>query len=233
MKSAREVELGPPPAGRGRLARAWYAALWCLCWAASKVWFRFRYRGGPQVPSTGPVMLLANHQSNLDPVLVGIACSRQLRYLAKQSLFFWPLSWLIRSLGAVPLDLSGSALSGMRTTLRLLKQGEAVLVFPEGSRTPDGTLQPLKPGFCPLARRSRATLVPVGLDGAFAALPAQAWFPRPARIALAIGPPIPFDQYESLSDEQLMALVAERIASLQPASASSRRPDQRGGASAC
>jgi 1-acyl-sn-glycerol-3-phosphate acyltransferase len=186
-------------------------------------WFRFQYSGRRHVPKSGPIILLSNHQSNLDPVLVGVACPRQLRYLAKKSLFFWPFSWWIRALGAVPLDLQGSALSGLKTMLRLLKQGDGVMVFPEGTRTPDGRIQPLMAGFCPLARRSGATIVPVAIDGAFAALRAGARFPRPEPITLQIGPPILPDQIAQLSDEQLVKLATERIAALLAAP----RPDPR------
>src|SRR6476660_2918083 len=145
----------------------WYAMLWCPCYAISQVWFRFQFRGKGHVPVEGPVLLVATDSSNLDPVLVGIACPRQLKYLARQGLFFWPFSLWIRSLGAVPIDQERSALSGIRTTLELLKQQNAVLIFPEGSRTSDGKLDVLMPGFCMLARRSGATIVPVGIDGAY------------------------------------------------------------------
>ena len=112
----------------------WYAMLWCPCYAISQVWFRFQFSGKGYVPVEGPVLLVSNHQSNLDPVLVGIACPRQLKYLARIGLFFWPFSLWIRSLGAVPIDRERGALGGIRTTLELLKKRNAVLVFPEGSR---------------------------------------------------------------------------------------------------
>ena len=101
-------------------------------------------------------------------------------------MFFFPFNLWIRALGAVPIDRERGALAGIRKTLELLKQDNAVLVFPEGSRTLDGELQPMLPGFCLLARRSRATIVPVAIDGAFPALPRGAVFVRPHRIALAI-----------------------------------------------
>ena len=78
-------------------ARLWYGTLWCPCWAISQVWFRYRYFGRTNVPTSGPVLLVANHQSHLDPVLVGLACPRQLKYLARHDLFFWPFSWWIRA----------------------------------------------------------------------------------------------------------------------------------------
>src|SRR5687767_8549277 len=74
------------------IARLWYAVLWCPCWVISQIWFHYRYVGRSHVPKTGPVLLVSNHQSHLDPVLVGIACPRQLKFLARHDLFFWPLS---------------------------------------------------------------------------------------------------------------------------------------------
>ena len=189
----------------------WYAMLWCPCFAISQVWFRYRFAGRSFVPLEGPVLLVSNHQSNLDPVLVGLACPRQLKYLARQGLFFWPFSLWIRSLGAVPIDRERGVLSGIRITLDLLKQGNAVLVFPEGSRTPDGKLHELLSGFCLLARRSGAAVVPVGLDGAFDALPRGGVFPRPADIKLAIAPPIMPKQVKEMTDQQLVELVRQRI----------------------
>ncbi len=185
--------------------------LWCPCYAISQVWFRFKFSGKGYVPVEGPVLLVSNHQSNLDPVLVGIACPRQLKYLARIGLFFWPFSVWIRSLGAVPIDRERGALSGIRTTLQLLKQQNAVLVFPEGSRTEDGKLDVMLPGFCLLARRSAATIVPVGIDGAFDALPRGAIFARPHAIHLAFAPPISKQQAAQLTDEQLTTLVEQRI----------------------
>lgn len=196
---------------RSWLGRLWYAVLWCPCWAIALVAFRFRSTGREHVPATGPVLLVSNHQSHLDPVLVGIACPRQMRFLARHTLFFWPLSWLIRSLGAVPIDRE-RGLGGIKATLKLLGIGEAVLAFPEGTRSRDGRLQPLLPGFCALARRSGATIVPVAIDGAYAAMPRGSRFPRPCPIRLAFAPPVSPTELESLDDTQLVELVTRRIA---------------------
>src|SRR3954470_9036213 len=189
----------------------WYAMLWCPCYAISQVWFRFKFSGKGYVPVEGPVLLVSNHQSNLDPVLVGIACPRQLKYLARQGLFFWPFSLWIRSLGAVAIDREKGALAGIRTTLQLLKEGEAVLVFPEGSRTPDGKLHALLSGFCLLARRSKATIVPCGIEGAFDALPRGSAFPRLAPIRLEFEKPISPKEVAEMTDQELVAAVRRRI----------------------
>ena len=196
---------------RNFIAWLWYAILWCPCYAFSQVMFRFRFSGKSHVPLSGPVLLVSNHQSNLDPVLVGLACPRQLKYLARIGLFFFPFSLWIRALGAVPIDRERGALAGIRATLAQLKEGNAVLIFPEGSRTPDGHLHEMLPGTSLLARRSRATIVPLALEGAFQALPRGAMFVRPHTIGLTFGPPITPQQYEQLSDKQLTELVNQRI----------------------
>lgn len=193
-----------------RLARLWYTSLYGPCFAISKVLFGYRFAGRQHVPLEGPVLIVANHQSNLDPVLIGLASPRQLRFFARVGLFFWPFSWWIRALGAVPIDRE-NAIGGIKTTLKLLKQGEAVVVFPEGSRTFDGEMAEMLPGFCVLARRSGATIVPVAIDGAFTALRRGTFLPRLAHITLLICPPITPREFSALSDDQLTWLVVERI----------------------
>ncbi len=165
------------------IAWLWYAILWCPCYALSQTFFRYRFSGKSQIPFTGPLLVVSNHQSNLDPVLVGLASPRQLKYLARIGLFFFPFNLWIRALGAVPIDRERGALAGIRKTLELLKAGNAVLVFPEGSRTPDGELHEMLPGFVLLARRSGATIVPAALDGAFAALPRGMFLCGPTQFA--------------------------------------------------
>ncbi|HEX3598721.1 MAG TPA: lysophospholipid acyltransferase family protein, partial [Lacipirellulaceae bacterium] len=122
-----------------------------------------------------------------------------------------PFNHWIRALGAFPIDQDGSALAGIRATLGLLKENNAVLVFPEGSRSPDGQLHKMLSGFCILARRSQATIVPLALEGAFAALPRGAILVKPHSICLKFTNPITPAQFQKLTDAQLTNLVAERI----------------------
>jgi 1-acyl-sn-glycerol-3-phosphate acyltransferase len=172
--------------------------------------FHFRCAGRQHVPLQGPVLIVSNHQSNLDPVLIGLACPRQLKFFARVGLFFWPFSWWIRALGAVPIDRE-NAIGGIKTTLKLLKHGEAVVVFPEGSRTYDGKMNEMLPGFCMLARRSGAAIVPVAIDGAFEALPRRTAVPRLAEITLVICPRLTPQEVADQSDDQLTDLVVKRI----------------------
>jgi 1-acyl-sn-glycerol-3-phosphate acyltransferase len=208
-------ETPPPdaaPRGRSLLNRFLYAVMWCVCWAFTKLLFRFRATGRSNVPMEGPVLLVSNHQSHLDPVLIGVAAPRPTGALARKSLFFWPLSWLIRTLGAVPVDLEGSAVSGIKAILGMLRANEAVIVFPEGTRTYDGQLQPLLPGFCAIARRAKATIVPTSIDGAFTALPRGKVLPRLRPIRLTFGTPITPAEIAEKSDDALLEIIAGQIA---------------------
>jgi 1-acyl-sn-glycerol-3-phosphate acyltransferase len=174
--------------------------------------FLMRCRGRERIPAHGGTLVCSNHQSFFDPVLVGLGFNRQLNYLARETLFrFAPFRWLIEFLDAIPIDREGLGLAGLKETLRRLKRGEMVLIFPEGTRTRDGDVQDFKPGFVALARRSKAWLLPVGLDGAYAAWPRNAAFPRLSRIHVCIGEPIAPEQAASLSDDELIGELARRI----------------------
>ncbi|HEY2415498.1 MAG TPA: lysophospholipid acyltransferase family protein [Pirellulaceae bacterium] len=200
--------------GRQFADRCWYTLIWCHCWVFARVWFRLRTVGRSHVPATGPVMVVSNHQSHLDPVLLGVSCPRQLRAMARKSLFFWPLGWLIRSLGAVPVDRGGRGISGIKAILKMLSDQDAVIVFAEGTRTHDGQLQAFQSGFAALARRSGATIVPTAISGAYEAMPRGRIWPSPRPVAVAYGAPIAGAEIDDRSDEQLVELVHVRIAAM-------------------
>ena len=189
-----------------------YDVLQVLARMAAVGLFRLRVEGRENWPATGGGLVCANHQSYFDPPLVGLACPRRMNYLARDSLFRVPvLGQLIAFFDAIPIDREGGGLAGLKETLRRLKAQELVLIFPEGTRSRDGEVAPLKPGFIAVARRSRAPLVPVALDGAFQAWPRTAWFPRLTRLAVVIGPPIRADDFETLSDDELLAELEQRM----------------------
>ena len=189
--------------------------------------FRIRCRGREHVPATGGGLVLSNHQSHLDPVLIGLACDRRLNYLARQTLFrFAPFRWLINSLDAIPLDREGLGIGGIKETLKRLKREELVLMFPEGTRTRDGEVGKLKPGFCALARRANVPLVPVAIEGAFNAWPRSQPLPLPAAIHIQFGAPLLPADIAPLDDTQLLAEVDRRIRACHTLARQSReRPD--------
>ncbi len=209
---------------RTLIRRLWYRLLQWVMTVVCALLFRLRVRGREQVPQAGGVLILSSHQSHLDPILVGVACRRQASFLARETLFhFAPLAWLIRSLNAIPIDREGSGLGGLKETLRRLKRGEVMVIFPEGTRTVDGQVGALKPGFTSLVRRAKVPIVPMAIEGAFRAWPRQRRVPRPARIAIQIGAPVLPEQIAGLDDEQLVRLVTARIVDCQRQAVDSMR----------
>ncbi len=183
--------------------------------------FSLRKQGWKNIPRKGPVLLVANHQSFLDPIAVGLTACRELSYLARKSLFKKPfLDIYLKSVGCCPVDLEGVAKEGIRSTLDLLSKGRAVLVFPEGTRSEDGLMQDLKPGIQLLIRKSNAIVVPVGIAGAHEALSRDNFWPtlcpifmdgNRGSIGISIGAPIDAKVLADLPREDSLKLLQDSI----------------------
>lgn len=183
--------------------------------------FSLRKQGWKNIPRKGPVLLVANHQSFLDPIAVGLTACRELSYLARKSLFKKPfLDIYLKSVGCCPVDLEGVAKEGIRSTLDLLSNGRAVLVFPEGTRSEDGLMQNLKPGIQLLIRKSNAIVVPVGIAGAHVALSRDNFWPtlcpifmdgNRGSIGISIGAPIDAKVLADLPREDSLKLLQDSI----------------------
>jgi 1-acyl-sn-glycerol-3-phosphate acyltransferase len=192
--------------------RVWYEFLRVLCRVLGVAVFRIRVFGREHVPESGGVLVVSNHQSHLDPILVGLACDRRLNYVARDTLFrFAPLAWLMMSCDAIPLDREGTGLGGLKESLRRLKDEEMLVIFPEGTRTRDGEVAALKSGFVALARRAKAPLLPVALDGAFESWPRGNLLPQPAVIHIRFAAPLAAEAMSKMSDEELLSEVSCRI----------------------
>jgi 1-acyl-sn-glycerol-3-phosphate acyltransferase len=172
--------------------------------------------GVEHVPRRGGVVLAANHQSFLDPPLVGAALSRQLYFMARRSLFDVPLLGpLIRAVHSFPVERDGADLGAMRKAIRILRAGGGVLLFPEGTRTPDGEVKTFKAGFALLASRARVPIVPAALHGAFEAWPRHRAFPTPGRrISVAYGEALPAPDRDKAACRAAAAEVQRRVAEL-------------------
>jgi 1-acyl-sn-glycerol-3-phosphate acyltransferase len=197
-------------------AVGYWTTFWTLTlgWGA-RAWNRER------VPAEGPMLLVSNHVSHFDPPLVGMSVGRPCTYLARKGLFEVPgLGWLIRRLGAVPIDREAGK-DGLMAVLRLLEEGRRVVMFPEGTRSPDGTFQPLKPGVALLVKKARCPVVPVGVAGAYDAWPRSQKLPVPAllgalgparRIGVNFGEPIPAGHFAAMDRGAILAELQGRIA---------------------
>jgi 1-acyl-sn-glycerol-3-phosphate acyltransferase len=204
--------------------RLWYGFLHIVCRLLATLLFQIRVTGREWVPYDGGVMVLSNHQSHFDPVLIGLACDRRLNYLARDTLFrFTPFRWLIQSLDAIPIDREGMGLAGLKETLRRLKAGELVLIFPEGTRTRDGEVAPLKPGFSALAKRANVPLLPVAIEGAYHAWPRRHLLPRMATIHIQFGEPLSPEFAAAYDERQLVTEVERRIRACHAAARQSRK----------
>ncbi len=183
-----------PIARRPLLQRGFYWSIWALAMLALTLLFRMRRYHLDRIPSKGAVLLVANHQSHFDPPLVGLCVrGRQYRPLARESLFRnGVFGAIIRWLNAVPLRDNEGDLGAMRTVIDLLRQGEPVCIFPEGSRTPDGAMHEFKRGVTVAIKRADCVVVPMAVEGAFDAFPRHRKLPRlwGGRIAIMAGSPI-------------------------------------------
>jgi 1-acyl-sn-glycerol-3-phosphate acyltransferase len=211
------------------LAQRWvYAWVRLFARITGSLFFGVRVEGRHLFPAQGAALICANHQSYFDPALVGLACDRRLNYLARASLFKVPLlGHFIYYLDAIPIDREGTGLAGLKETLKRLKRGEMVLIFPEGTRCSDGEVAPLKAGFSSLARRSKAALVPIGIDGAFQAWPRTRPLPSLERIHIVIGEPLGPAEIAGMSDEELVAELERRIRACHASAREGRRRSRR------
>ena len=209
--------------------RLLYSLLQHLLQLVGVVGYGIRHAGRENIPASGGVLVVSNHQSHFDPPFVGMGVPRRMNYLARDTLFgFAPFGWLIHSLDAIPIDREGLGLQGIKESLRRLKRGEMVLIFPEGTRSRDGEIAPFKPGFTVLALRSGASILPAAIDGAYAAWPRGQKFPGLGVIRVRYGRPLLPEEIEGREDRELAAEVERRVRECQ-AEIRERCPELRGG----
>jgi 1-acyl-sn-glycerol-3-phosphate acyltransferase len=161
------------------------------------------------VPDDGAVLLLSNHQSFLDPVLVGSKLRRSLCYMARSGLFKPPgFGWLIRQLNSFPVKQGKGDVGAVKTAIAALEQGHGLLLFPEGSRTRTGQMQPLAAGAALIIKRAKVPVIPVAIDGAFKAWPITRMFPQTSKVRVIYGKPMNLD---GMDGRQIVAAVEAEI----------------------
>ncbi len=205
-----------PPAGATRSPAAWYWLARVVCQFFCILFFRYRSYGRENIPRTGSFILASNHQSFLDPVFCGVAVKRRLTYVARDTLFrnrFF--GRLITSVNAIPIGRDKADIAAMRMIIERLREGAGVCLYPEGTRTHDGRVIAVKPGFGLLCRRSKATVVPVLIDGAFESWSRYKRFFTPGAILVQFGKPLAPEQIAAMSNEQLADTLTRTLRRMQ------------------
>jgi 1-acyl-sn-glycerol-3-phosphate acyltransferase len=157
--------------------------------AASRLYFRIRFDGTQHIPATGPLLIVSNHVTYADPVLVSIPVRRPVHYMAWNALFDVPgLAWLIRRLRAFPVEIESADPRATREAVRLLQRNAVLMIFPEGGRSADGRLGRFKPGAFRLACSLGVPLLPVTIVGGHESWPPGRALPRPGRLTITYHP---------------------------------------------
>lgn len=187
--SRPDVGVEPPPRV-GRRTLMW-KALQAFAHIGTTLLFDLKVYGVRNIPPTGGVLVVSNHQSYLDPVLVAVRLRRPMSFLAKSELFRNPFfNWLIRSLNAFPVRQGAGDVGAVKETISRLQQGHLLNIYPEGSRTEDGELLPIQAGAALVIRRAGVPVVPCVLDGSYDAWPKGRKVFRPHPIRVVYGPPM-------------------------------------------
>lgn len=198
---------------------AFYRFCRALCVVASRVFYKLRIEGRENVPETGGLLIVSNHQSHLDPVFVGVGVGRRnMASIARAGLFKNPLlRLLLRGLGSISLKQDEGDAGAIRAAIGELKKGRAMLIFPEGSRSPDGQVHEFKRGTWLLLSRSGCTVLPAAVEGAFNAWPRTRSVPHlfGHRCAVAFGKPIPFEDLKRLGAEAGLEMLEARVNDLR------------------
>ena len=176
---------------------------------AIHVYFRLRRAGRQHIPA-GPMILAANHRSFLDPFVIGCCLRRPVYFVAKKELFENRLlGWFLNCCGAFPVRRGESDEESVQTALMLLERGEAVVIFPEGTRIREGGLGEPKRGVGRMALQSAAPVIPIAVIGTERARPRRVLI-RPVKVVVRCGPPLRFPRVEAPSP-RLARGVTDRI----------------------
>ena len=189
-----------------KLKLIWYNLSKWMCYIFCHLTFRIKVINRENIPSTGPVLVVCNHQSFLDPMLCGIHIPVKLRFMARSTLFTKNRLWgkILRSVGTIPVKRGETDIKAVKTVINKLREGKSVCLFPEATRTTDGRIAEFKAGLGLLCRRGKAPILPVVIDGAYECWPKGKKIFNPGKdITVCYGDIISQEQLKHKSDQQL------------------------------
>jgi len=198
-----------------------YQTAYYLTRAVAHCCFDYRVINREAIPPDGGLILAMNHQSFLDPPLAGIACDREVYYFARKSLMDIPvLGRLLPRLNVIPYDQEGADMSALKAVIRVVRAGEAAVVFPEGTRSRDAQLQPAQSGLGLIVAKTMAPVVPMRIFGAHDAFPRGASKIQMATVTVVVGDVLRFSSADFEGDakaayKRVSNSVMERIAELR------------------
>lgn len=205
--------------GRSVGAMLFFGFWWTFCFVLLKLIFRLRVRGMENVPDRGPVLYVLNHQSHLDPVIAGMGIYRRhTNFIAKSGLFRNPLfGAFLKGLNSVPIKQGSADMGAIRTAIEQLDAGRVLLMFPEGSRTPDGAMHTFKRGAWLVLSRAKPVVLPGAIEGAFDAWPRSR--SRPflwgKRVALRVGKPIAAETLLAMGPDKGLEHIRQQIEAMR------------------
>lgn len=216
MKLDRVRALDP---GRPLGRILFFRLCWFVTWLAVTLLYRMRVAHAHRVPATGPLLVVANHQSHLDPPTIGVALTnRHIVPIARIGLFNNKLfGWLIGMLNSIPINEKEGDATAIRKAVRELAENRCILIFPEGSRTYDGRMQPFKRGAWLLISRAKCPVLPVAVEGLYDAFPRTSRLPRfwRQRAGVAFGEVISSERLLAMGPDEGLAFLASTIENLR------------------
>lgn len=184
--------------------------------AVARAFFSYRVKDREKLIEDGPVLMVANHQSFLDPPFLGGIHEESIYFLARKTLFKGIFNTIYKSWQAIPIDQDNPDMASLKKVIALLKQGEKVLIFPEGSRSEDGGILPAMPGVGLIISKAGVPVQPMRIFGAHEALPVGCRFPRMRPVSATVGDPVAFTKeeltakgkgaYQHLADKAMAAV---------------------------
>jgi 1-acyl-sn-glycerol-3-phosphate acyltransferase len=190
----------------------WYLLGYSLSKGIAKTFFNYRVIGAENMIEEGPCIIAANHCSYLDPPLVGIACKRAIHYLARKTLLDVPiLGPILPELNVIPVDQKNAERSALMGAIRVVGNGGAVLIFPEGTRSPSGQLQAARPGIGMISAKTGAPVVPIWICGSHEIMPRDSKWPRRGPVTVTVGEPVMLSCKTTVTERETYQLISDRV----------------------